>query len=418
MAQIKLGELLIKANVLQESQLKAALAEQAKWGGKLGEILVRMNLVSEDILVRALSKQLAIPAVNLDAVKDIAKHILNRIPLQTARDFAVLPLQLRDDGKTLVVAIADPLNVRQLDELRAITKCRISPNVAGRTAIARAMARFYEESGELADADTNFKVVDSHGRTIVKSLKDIPGGVAAAAPRRPAPAAPRAHAQPALGGDRGGAPEHGQPRGALAQRGRGAAQGSGRPQGHGGAAHREGRLHPRRIPRQGQALAPWAPPSPMPKKIGELLIESGALSAEQVHTALGRQRNRGNSQRLGSVIITLGFASSAEVARALARQADLPFVQLPEEIDEAVRSLVSLDFQSEHRLVPFRLEREGRSERLHIAVDDPSDLTVAEELGFQLNKPIRIHVAAEDDLDRALGLVRGARHGGPPPGGG
>ncbi|QRO01192.1 general secretion pathway protein GspE [Archangium violaceum] len=187
MAQIKLGELLIKANVLQESQLKAALAEQAKWGGKLGEILVRMNLVSEDILVRALSKQLAIPAVNLDAVKEIAPHVLNRVPVQTARDFSVLPLQLRDDGKTLVVAISDPLNVRQLDELRAITKCRIVPNVAGRTAIARAMARFYEDQGELADADTNFKVVDAQGRTVVKHM-DVPGGGAPAAAPAPTPA--------------------------------------------------------------------------------------------------------------------------------------------------------------------------------------------------------------------------------------
>jgi hypothetical protein len=186
MAQIKLGELLIKANVLQESQLKAALAEQAKWGGKLGEILVRMNLVSEDILVRALSKQLAIPAVNLDAVKEIPPHVLNRVPLQTARDFAVLPLQLRDDGKTLVVAIADPLNVRQLDELRAVTKCRIVPNVAGRTAIARAMARFYEDQGELADADTNFKVVDAQGRTVVKNLNQVAPAAAAPAPT-PAP---------------------------------------------------------------------------------------------------------------------------------------------------------------------------------------------------------------------------------------
>jgi hypothetical protein len=188
MAQIKLGELLIKANVLQESQLKAALAEQAKWGGKLGEILVRMNLVSEDILVRALSKQLAIPAVNLDALKDIPKHVLNRVPVQTARDFALLPMQLRDEGKTLVVAIADPLNVRQLDELRAITKCRIVPNVAGRTAIARAMARFYEDSGELEDADTNFKVVDSHGRTVVRSMKEPPAAQAPApAPMPPLP---------------------------------------------------------------------------------------------------------------------------------------------------------------------------------------------------------------------------------------
>ncbi len=188
MAQIKLGELLIKANVLQESQLKAALAEQAKWGGKLGEILVRMSLVSEDILVRALSKQLNIPAVNLDAVQVVPAHVRAKVPAQTARDFAVLPLQLRDDGKTLVLAVADPLNVRHLDELRAITKCRIVPNVAGRTSIARAYARLYEEQSELGEADTNFKVMDAQGRTLVKDMKDIaPQAAAAAAAPRPAP---------------------------------------------------------------------------------------------------------------------------------------------------------------------------------------------------------------------------------------
>ncbi len=144
----------------------------------------------------------------------------------------------------------------------------------------------------------------------------------------------------------------------------------------------------------------------MRKKIGELLIESGAVNQEQVRKALGQQRAFGNGQRLGSVIITLGFASPSAVARALARQYDLPFVELPE-ISEQLRSIVSLDFQTEQRVVPFRLEREGRSERLHVAVDDPSDLTVVDELSFQLNKPIRVHVAAEDDLDRALGLVRG-----------
>ena len=214
MAQIKLGELLIKANVLQESQLKAALAEQAKWGGKLGEILVRMSMVSEDILVRALSKQLNIPAVNLDAVQVIPPHVRSKIPAQTARDFAVLPLQLRDDGKTLVVAMADPLNVRHLDELRAITKCRIVPNVAGRTSIARAYQRLYEENAELGEADTNFKVLDAQGRTVVKDMR--PGapqqGQAAAAPPPPpaarpaaAPARPSMSSVPSVGGG-GGSP--------------------------------------------------------------------------------------------------------------------------------------------------------------------------------------------------------------------
>jgi hypothetical protein len=196
MAQIKLGELLIKANVLQEGQLKAALAEQAKWGGKLGEILVRMSMVSEDILVRALSKQLNIPAVNLDAVQTVPQHVRAKIPSQTARDFAVLPLQLRDDGKTLVVAVADPLNVRHLDELRAISKCRIVPNVAGRTSIARAYSRIYEASdAELGEADTNFKVMDAQGRTLVKNMRDVQG-----APPPPPQAPPQAPSRPSVSG--------------------------------------------------------------------------------------------------------------------------------------------------------------------------------------------------------------------------
>jgi len=144
----------------------------------------------------------------------------------------------------------------------------------------------------------------------------------------------------------------------------------------------------------------------MHKKIGELLIESGAVSQEQVRKALGQQRASGRRRKLGSVIITLGFASPSAVARALARQFDLPFVQLPE-IPEQVRSLASLDFQAEHRIVLFRLERDGSVERLHVAVDDPSDLSVVDELSFQLQKPVRVHVAAEDDVDRALDLVRG-----------
>ncbi len=144
----------------------------------------------------------------------------------------------------------------------------------------------------------------------------------------------------------------------------------------------------------------------MRKKIGELLLESGAVNPEQIRTALGQQRHRGNSQRLGSVIVTLGFASSTEVARALARQANLPFVQLSD-IPPDVRALVPIDFQVEHRIVPFQLEREGRSERLHVAVDDPSDLSLVDELSFQLNKPIRVHVASEDDLDQVLDLVSG-----------
>ncbi|MFL5320920.1 MAG: hypothetical protein ACJ790_14755, partial [Myxococcaceae bacterium] len=191
-------ELLMRANVLVESQLKSALAEQQKWGGKLGEILVRMNVITEDILVKALSKQLNIPASNLDAIQGLPPHVKSKVPLETARDLCALPLQVKDEGKTLVVAMAEPQNVQQIDTLRSMSKCRIVPMIAGRTAIQRAFGRFYEGEADLGDFEGSFKVVDSAGRTVVKSLKEIeaqggskPAPPVAAAPA-PAPvAAPR-----------------------------------------------------------------------------------------------------------------------------------------------------------------------------------------------------------------------------------
>ena len=102
----------------------------------------------------------------------------------------------------------------------------------------------------------------------------------------------------------------------------------------------------------------------MRKKIGELLIEAGAVTDEQVRKALGQQRAFGKGQKLGAVLISLGYTTPAAVGRALARQHDLPFIELPA-IPMVTSQLVPLRFQTEHRLVPFRLEVEG--ERLRRA---------------------------------------------------
>lgn len=174
MASIRLGDLLIKAKVINESQLKAALAEQQKWGGKLGELLVRMNFLTEEMLVKALSKQMNVPSVNLESIQGIPPHVRGKVPAQTARDLVALPLQLRDEGKTLVVAMAEPQNLKQLDTLRSVSRCRIVAQLAGRQAIAKAFGRFYEGEADLGDeADGNFKLVDAQGHTLIKSAAEI-----------------------------------------------------------------------------------------------------------------------------------------------------------------------------------------------------------------------------------------------------
>lgn len=208
MATIKLGELLIKANVLQAGQLKSALAEQQKWGGRLGDILVRMEFLTEELLVKALSKQLGIPAVNLDAVQGIAPHVKAKIPVEVAREFDVVPMQLRDDGKTLVVAMAEPQHIEHVDLIRARANCRVIVQVAGRSSISRAISRFYEGEADLSDFEDSFKLMDSQGRTLVKNGHDVsdrasgpritPTPPQPAAPERPQPARVDSGSQPGV----------------------------------------------------------------------------------------------------------------------------------------------------------------------------------------------------------------------------
>ena len=174
MASIRLGDLLVKAKVISDSQLKAALAEQQKWGGKLGELLVRMNFLTEDMLVKALSKQMNVPAVNLEAIESIPPHVRAKVPAEVARDLVALPLQLRDEGKTLLVAMAEPQNLKHLDTLRSVSRCRILPQFAGRQAIAKSFARFYDGEAEMGtEADDGFKLVDSQGHTLIKNIDEV-----------------------------------------------------------------------------------------------------------------------------------------------------------------------------------------------------------------------------------------------------
>src|ERR687884_412642 len=106
--RIRIGDLLVKAGVITELQLKAALAEQSQWGGKLGDILVRMEFLTEEVLVRALSKQTGIPRADLGGESE--KAALSLVPAEVAEEFCLVPTGVKDDGRTVVVAMSDPLN--------------------------------------------------------------------------------------------------------------------------------------------------------------------------------------------------------------------------------------------------------------------------------------------------------------------
>jgi hypothetical protein len=162
--RIRIGDLLVKAGVITDLQLKAALAEQSQWGGKLGDILVRMEFITEDVLVRALSKQTGIARADLSGEPD--RQAIGRIPADVAEEFNMVPLQLDDEGRVLVVAMSDPGNVMVTDHLHSLTGCRIEAQLAGASAIRNAIARWYRGE-ELSGDDSSMRIVNNSGDSVV-----------------------------------------------------------------------------------------------------------------------------------------------------------------------------------------------------------------------------------------------------------
>jgi len=162
--RIRIGDLLVKAGVITDLQLKAALAEQSQWGGKLGDILVRMEFITEEVLVRALSKQTGI--ARADLAGEVNQTAIKHVPAETAEEFNLVPLALKDEGRTLVVAMSDPGNVMVTDHLRSLTGCRIEAQLAGASAIRAAIARWYRGE-ELAGDESSMKIVNNSGDSVV-----------------------------------------------------------------------------------------------------------------------------------------------------------------------------------------------------------------------------------------------------------
>lgn len=139
-AKIRLGDLLVRAGVLTPTQLEAALSEQRRWGGRLGRILVQMQFLSESVLVRALSKQMGIRAAEL-ARANVPPELLKKLSPRFLRDNAVCPERYDPQQKVLHLAMADPSNVRVVDEVRFRCGVRVEPCIAGEREIQDTLNR-------------------------------------------------------------------------------------------------------------------------------------------------------------------------------------------------------------------------------------------------------------------------------------
>jgi type IV pilus assembly protein PilB len=136
----KLGDLLVKENLITQQQLKEALEFQRVNGGRLGNCLIKLSFVTDDEITAILSRQYGVPSINLSFF-DVDPSVVKLIPVETAQKYQILPLSRV--GSTLTIAMIDPTNVFAMDDIKFMTGFNIEPVVASETAIRDAIDKYY-----------------------------------------------------------------------------------------------------------------------------------------------------------------------------------------------------------------------------------------------------------------------------------
>src|SRR5438552_4235569 len=136
----RLGELLVRENLISLQQLQHAQEEQRKGGGRLGYNLTRLGYIEESELTAFLSKQYGVPSINL-AEFEIDPEVIKLVPLEVAEKHQVIPVNRA--GASLIVAMADPSNIFAIDDLKFLTGYNIEVVVASDGAIRESIEKDY-----------------------------------------------------------------------------------------------------------------------------------------------------------------------------------------------------------------------------------------------------------------------------------
>lgn len=146
MLDTSLGNILLENTGLTQAQLEEGLLVQREKGIKLGEALIQLRFLKQEDILKAVSIQLDIPYENHLNPDDIAGELIHPVPINFAKRNELIPLA-KDDGH-IKVAIADPVNLAALDDLRVLYGQPIRPVIASAMQITDAINLVYNRSNE------------------------------------------------------------------------------------------------------------------------------------------------------------------------------------------------------------------------------------------------------------------------------
>ncbi|MGD8437855.1 MAG: ATPase, T2SS/T4P/T4SS family, partial [Syntrophobacterales bacterium] len=161
MKRKRLGEILRDEGVISEQQLQAALERQkTEKGLRIGEVLVAMGAATAEDVAQAIWQQRQIPYVDLDNYA-LDPKVIELVPEKLARAYLALPIF--KIGNALTVAMADPLNVIAVDDLRSKTGCEIETVISTEEKIVRCLENYYRMDESITQLISDASQDDSEG---------------------------------------------------------------------------------------------------------------------------------------------------------------------------------------------------------------------------------------------------------------
>ena len=139
-AKKQLGEIIVEKGLVSKEQLEEALEIQEKEGERLSTILIRLGHVDEKQLAACLAEQMQLPLINLGRL-EIDSKVVNIVPEQVARHYKLIPVSRL--GKKLTVAMADPLNILAVDDVKLLTGYEVMPVIGIEKEIEETINRSY-----------------------------------------------------------------------------------------------------------------------------------------------------------------------------------------------------------------------------------------------------------------------------------
>ena len=153
----------------------------------------------------------------------------------------------------------------------------------------------------------------------------------------------------------------------------------------------------------------------MAKKLGELLVQEDLITVEQLNRALDEQSHSG--ERIGEALVKLGMVDEDTLLEFIARQFRCPQVNIAKlNMSKQLLGMIPMDIMQKYQAIPFGL----MGNTLHVAMADPGNLFVIDDIRFLTRKNIQVHVASdsvmkkfiaqhlseEETFDDVLGMIR------------